>query len=412
MSLHEQLINAFRDKKTQSETVPKIFQNASDEEVTQLEPKIINRVLHILSTGDTTDLAIRVAKLVPDDMDNYPLMSLKVSIFAKTETTHPLAVDMVEKISGGTKRLYIPILQGYLKWRSEIAFKFLYGLRDMFPIEFEDIQPFVEDPERYNVDYESLFEILREHNIELRGKFGNHESVELDDDSILARVTLSSSQIANIRDLFEKRSFKKGKDNDAKETFEKFLDKKGNKYDMFVDGNNILHYCDRRVNFTGFKRVKNAYDHLVALGHTPLFIIHRRHRDNLGKLKQFVKVKRKIEKMLEDVEIYYTPYGMNDDIFFMWGGFITSGSYIVSNDKFRDHIFKVEKSKKQKSKQRQTQIDDKLHLKKYLDQTMVTYNFSTRTDITFNFPPKVSRCTQFCDGKWYVPTEDGKWFCL
>ena len=435
----------------QSEAIEKLFNHATVTdavltEFIQTQPKIVNRVLHILSISENTiKLAIHFTKLIPDDIKNYPLMSLKVNIYAKTKPTHKLAVEIVRQMPNKTKRLYIPIFQGYLKWKPKVALPFLYQFRHQFPLEYSDIQQFIETPNagtHFEIEYPKLFELLQLHNILLKGTFYiNSENEQLatllsdnnSDIDGLRRVTVSSKQITEIRNLFSQKNFSKGKTKRSKYDFENFLKEQsidGVKYDMFVDGNNILHYHDRRVNMNGFQRLKNAYDRLVKMGFNPLIIIHRRHRDNLAKLPQFAKTKRRIERILDTIDTYYTPYGINDDIFFMWGGFITPDSYIVSNDKFRDHIFltqtqsnktkvkqhkQTRKNKKrtsEKKQQLQTQMDDELHLKRYFDQSMVTYEFSTRTDVIFTYPPPISRCTQFnsVNSKWYIPTldKDGK----
>lgn len=447
-----------KDHTKQSEAIKELFDDVAVTDVVltkfiQTQPKIVNRVLHLLSSNENTiELAIHFAKLIPDDIENYPLMSLKVNIYTKTKPTHRLAVEIVRKMPNKTKRLYMPIFQGYVKWKPKVAFQFLYQLRHQFPLEYNDIQPFIETPNastHFEIEYSKLFELLQLHNIILKGTFytdgeSEHVSTSLSGNvEGMSRVTVSPNKINEIRNLFNQKNFSKGKVKYAKYDFETFLKEQktdGVEYDMFVDGNNILHYHDRRVNMNGYKRLKNAYDRLIRLGYNPLIIIHRRHRDNLAKLPQFAKTKGRIERMLNAIDTYYTPYGINDDIFFMWGGFITPDSYIVSNDKFRDHIFRTQtQSKKTKNKTNQqkqtkknnegqkqikkrrksekkqqlhTQMDDELHLKRYFDQTMVTYDFSTRTDVTFTFPPPISRCTQFnnVDSKWYIPTldKDGK----
>jgi hypothetical protein len=454
--LSTKLTSIFREYRKdlikQSEAIQTLFGDATvtDDVLTgfiQTQPKIVNRVLHLLSSNENTiELAIHFAKLIPDDIENYPLMSLKVNIYAKTKPTHRLAVEIVRKMPNKTKRLYMPIFHGYLKWKPKVAFPFLYQLRHQFPLEYSDIQPFIETPNagaHFEIEYSKLFELLQLHNILLKGTFctdGESEqtSVTLSFDSDgnndgiegLKRVTVSSKQITEIRNLFNQKNFSKGKTTRAKYDFEKFLKEQktdGVEYNMFVDGNNILHYHDRRVNMNGFQRLKNSYDRLVRMGFNPLIIIHRRHRDNLAKLPHFAKTKSRIERLLDTIDTYYTPYGINDDIFFMWGGFVTPDSHIVSNDKFRDHIFRTQTQSKKtkqnkqnkgigkqqtKKQQLHTQIDDELHLKRYFDQTMVTYDFSTHTDVTFTFPPPISRCTQFnrIDSKWYIPTldKDGK----
>jgi hypothetical protein len=141
------------------------------------------------------------------------------------------------------------------------------------------------------------------------------------------------------------------------------------------------------------------------MGYKPLIIIHRRHRVE-------------IQTLLDKMDIYCTPYGINDDLFFMWGGFITEHSFIASNDKFRDHIFKTKQAKQAKqakqTKQKitQTQIEDNLHFKKYLDQIMITYTMKSKTSLNFEFPVKVTRCIQRNNGHWHIPFESGEWQCI
>ena len=41
------------------------------------------------------------------------------------------------------------------------------------------------------------------------------------------------------------------------------------------------------------------------------------------------------------MNIWFTPYHMNDDWFFLWAGISYNKAYLLTNDKLRDHVSKI-----------------------------------------------------------------------
>jgi len=175
------------------------------------------------------------------------------------------------------------------------------------------------------------------------------------------------------------------------ETFLKFLTKRSGQFDTFVDGNNILFYKRRQVTYQSFLRLLKIRKELMSSGKKPLIIIHRRHRDHLESTISNSKQVAEIRAILGSMDIYFTPYKMNDDLFFIWGAMNTGKSFIVSNDNLRDHIFKID--------------DD--NLKSWLKRTVVKYDTTEKPNLIvgtkFEFPEEITFCAQLVDGHWFVP---------
>ncbi len=72
---------------------------------------------------------------------------------------------------------------------------------------------------------------------------------------------------------------------------------------------------------------------------------------------------------------------------------------IITNDKFRDHIFKISK-------------DDLISnsLSRWRENHIISYNpHNDKVELTF--PSKISYIIQKNGDKWHIPIGDGKWRC-
>jgi hypothetical protein len=105
--------------------------------------------------------------------------------------------------------------------------------------------------------------------------------------------------------------------------FNKFINKYN--YDYIIDGCNVLLYHGKISN----KNINNLYK-IINTKQRALVIIHTKY------IKQHPNIKKKLDEL--NILYYLTPYLHNDDYFILLA-FLKSRCFIISNDKYRDHIF-------------------------------------------------------------------------
>ena len=98
------------------------------------------------------------------------------------------------------------------------------------------------------------------------------------------------------------------------------------KYDYIIDGCNILLYGGK----ISIKNINNLYK-IINGKQNVLVIIHKRH------VKKYPNIKTKLDEL--KINYYLTPYLHNDDYFILLAFLNSLNSFIISNDKYRDHIF-------------------------------------------------------------------------
>ena len=102
--------------------------------------------------------------------------------------------------------------------------------------------------------------------------------------------------------------------------------------------------------------------------------------------------------------IYLTPYKMSDDWFFLYGALLTKKSKIVTNDKLRDHVFKISE---------RSLIDNTLS--KWIERSIINYEFNSNSflieSLKLKYPQKYSNRIQKLNNIWHFPINDNKWFC-
>lgn len=118
-----------------------------------------------------------------------------------------------------------------------------------------------------------------------------------------------------------------------------FIKTQNKNFDAIIDGGNVIHARSGLICSSSLIDLENLIKLAKKEINNPLLVIHRRH------LKTCPNIISCLNKM--NVSYYLTPYNMNDDIFILWFFLhFSSIPYIISNDKFRDHIFKLETSNK------------------------------------------------------------------
>ena len=110
-----------------------------------------------------------------------------------------------------------------------------------------------------------------------------------------------------------------------------------------------------------------------------LVIIHMRH------IKKYPQIKDYFDK--HNIKYYLTPYKHNDDLFIVNAFINNHKSYIISNDKYRDHINNYNKD-----------------LYKYNQFKNIIFHHTLSYDFN-NISPKkkYTENIQICDNKIFIP---------
>lgn len=113
--------------------------------------------------------------------------------------------------------------------------------------------------------------------------------------------------------------------------FNKYIPE-GCKYDVAIDGNNVLLRTGKLCN-RDYQLLKKMYNRCCKNGYDPIIFIHKRHIKNLKKLEG------------DELPFNYvaTPFGYDDDWFTLYYG-VSNNIPIISNDLYRDHIYRFDKS--------------------------------------------------------------------
>jgi hypothetical protein len=91
-------------------------------------------------------------------------------------------------------------------------------------------------------------------------------------------------------------------------------------YNYIIDAGNILYSDKGKINITGLEKIINKCNNSII-------IIHKKHLKN-----------NIIKNIINKYHYYETPYTFYDDLFILWF-FLKKHSYIITNDKFRDHNY-------------------------------------------------------------------------
>ena len=99
-------------------------------------------------------------------------------------------------------------------------------------------------------------------------------------------------------------------------------------------------------------------------------------------------------------DIFYTPYKMNDDWFFIWAGIHTNNSFVITNDLLRDHINNISEENIVSNT-----------LSRWINDYVIRYEFKSTSNVSLVFPKDISIKIQKNDEVWHLPTNDGNWIC-
>lgn len=160
-------------------------------------------------------------------------------------------------------------------------------------------------------------------------------------------------------------------------------------YNVIIDAGNILFGRNGIITNNSLMDLENIIIKTKKTIGLPLIVIHQKHLKNNKITDIFLRT---------NTQYYKTPYNLNDDLFILWF-FIKSKceSYIISNDKYRDHIFKY----KSLSIKNDFSVCE---FKNIIKQQTLGFNLLTM-EIQNILP--WSRCIQYIDSTVYIPHISG-----
>ena len=156
-------------------------------------------------------------------------------------------------------------------------------------------------------------------------------------------------------------------------------------YGAIIDGGSVIHSRSGTIT-------KDSMNDLIMISNVakiscgnPIVIIHKRHTKTIKNLEK--------ELQKNNIDYFLTPYNMNDDMFILHF-FLSLGTipHIITNDKFRDHIYKFEKSK--------NNIMNMSMFKDVILQQTVTFDISRNW---LDFKQDISYCIQKYKDGFIVP---------
>jgi hypothetical protein len=401
-----------------SENIDSIITNLKNK---TLKFEIVCRAIHKLTESNSVQAIEILSKL---DFNHYPLYSLKIREYSKTKENLKEARDIITDLPPKMhkKRIYMPILKALIEWYPVEAFSYLIEVSKRFELSFDDISDFFEGgaKEKFAIDYEILFNIVSENQIIINSTNFEHPVTRIKDvcphcNNHIKRIEITDEEIRVLIENFKTEYLNKVSKLQSEKSltvenkyeeitkFDEFCE--GKNYRVFIDGANVLRHLNQpAATIEGYQRLFKIYMKLFRGGHHPLVILHQSHRNNIKrnfKNKEIAKVIR--ETILGEMDVFYTPNYMNDDEFFIWGALHTQNGMVVTNDQFRDHIFKIS--------------DEDIHSKtlvKWMQNSIISYKSKHKLDIKANirFPRKVSYVAQKNEDNWHIPIGNGKWMCI
>lgn len=373
------------------------------------------RGLNSLSESDSSK-ALDIINLIGDKYNDISYLAIKIKVLSAENFINE-AITLIEKIPSKKrkKRLYMPIYQSLCLNNKNEAFNFLkekiYKKYRLFESDLECLYDHID-----NKNLDTIIQIMSDNDIIIE-KYGNLEKKIKSISKNTKIIELGSNfKCKNCNNSIIKIPF----DNFSRKQLISNLEKvylnekniimdgikriiKSKNYNAFIDGNNVLFYIDRSITVNSFIRLQSIF-YEISKTHKPLITLHVRHKDFLKKNLKGEELK-KAEKILESLKkhIFYTPYKMNDDWFFIWAGINTNNSLIITNDLLRDHINKISE---------ENIISNTLY--RWITDYIVRYDFinSNPNNPILTFPNKISIKIQKNNNIWHIPTSNKKWICV
>ena len=173
-----------------------------------------------------------------------------------------------------------------------------------------------------------------------------------------------------------------------------FLDKNfGIKnFETIIDGGSVIHNRGGMIHDTSMRDLIN----ITKQCNVPIVVIHERHKKTIKMLEQtFIQ---------NNINYYFTPTHFNDDVFILWFFLKNVNSFIISNDKYRDHIFNLMTKGKMCNTHFPHAKNTDSQFNHILSQQTIQFNCITRW---IQDKPIYSNCIQKIKDKLYIPHISG-----
>ena len=395
-----------------------IKQNNYDEVFKLLDSNLFNIDINIIkkmlySYEDKKKLIPYYEKLFDKYKDDEAFLTLGMRIYLYINDVDT-AYKVLKYIKEPKKRNILPIFNYYCSANDELAFSFYKNnLYKKFLINDDEytclIKLYTNDYEKLNFIFNDMKNNILNISSDLKNLLlninKNAKIIKLNKENTcphcndkMKLIDLDNNEKLNLIDNIKFEYFKKYS-NELKK-FEDFL--KNKKIDIFIDAGNIIFYQERRVTFNSFLKIDLIYNNLKDK-YNVLVIIHERHYNNLKKININKNNIDKIKNMYKSWNIYQTPYHLNDDWYFIYGSLLKDKSFIVTNDKLRDHQFKISEK---------TNINNTLS--KFIDRFVIRYDFKNMKyqmdNVILNFPNTYSTEIQKVRN-WHLPYNN-EWLCF
>ena len=381
-----------------------IYKILETDELYKLDSKFIKHIFYRYQ--DNKKIIKIYEKLFNDYKTDEAFITIGMRIYLNLKDVDA-AYKLLYFIKEPKKRNVLPIFQHYCVNNDDLIFNFYKNnIYNKFIIEEAEykclITKYKDDKDKLEFIFNDMRNNLLSISNELRDILINKTSkiVNIIDNkcencgSKLLSIDLTVDEKINLQNNIESVYFNKNKNLNK---YKNFLLK--NNINMFIDAGNILYFQSGQINYNSFLKIDLIVKHLEK-DYNVLVIIHQRHFNNLKKMDN----KEKILKLYNSWKKYETPYHLNDDWYFIYGCLLNDKSFIVTNDKLRDHQFKVSEK---------NNINNTLA--KLIDRRVIRYDFKDKkynnNNLILKFPNEYSTEIQKVNNTWHFPINNGKWLC-
>ena len=353
--------------------------------------KIIKYILYLYYKEDDILQIYNLYYLENDDA--YITIGIKIYLYQNKLNN---AYSLLNSLKNKSKRNYLPFLYYYNNFNNDDLFNFYKNnLAGKYLINEDEYKllfnKYYNNQDKINFIFTDMTNnILKLNNNFIKGIECNINETKCSCCNqelkfIDLTITEKNQLISNI-ELEYKQNIK------HLNYFKKYINNKN--FNMLLDAGNILYHQEGTVNINSFTKINCVINKLK--NYNILVIIHKRHVKKIKKNSKILEMYNKWNK-------YETPYNMNDDIFFIYGSLLLKESYILTNDKLKDHQFKLSVK---------TNINNTLQ--KLIEKKVINYYFNDKiwsiTNLNLIFPNLYSKQIQNINNYWHFPYCD-KWIC-